>query len=91
MGEEFVNHPQNAINQLKNNTSGNISVKNGRLYNGGASQYTTIGTRSFDPEEVIGNEDMPIREVKNGAMTGNLKVNNGNIYVDGYGTVTLVE
>lgn len=92
MVESVVGETQKLIQNLKNNNSGNLKLKNGRLYVEGPNTYTTITGTTFGNEAVKGNEGNELRRAKNATNhTGNIYVQNGRIYANGYGKITLVD
>ncbi|MDY6774016.1 MAG: hypothetical protein SVS85_02350 [Candidatus Nanohaloarchaea archaeon] len=96
MGESVTSEESQAIYKLKNNRSGNLKLKNGRLAvdTGTDTYYTTIvGDQDFGNEAVGGDEEDQLRKAESHpTATGDLYLSNGYLYLTNYtGKVTLVD
>lgn len=96
MTESKQGESHTAINQLKNNRSGNLKLKNGRLAidTGTNTYYTTaVGSQTFGNEAVGGDETEELRKAESHpSATGDLYLSNGYLYLtNATGKVTLVD
>jgi hypothetical protein len=91
MPESVASDTFNALNRVKTNATGNISIKNGKVYNDGESRYTTIGDPGGPTNEAIRDQDsLSLTQAKNFNGTADLTVSNGNLRATGYGSITLI-
>lgn len=95
MPETYRNKAQVAIGQLKNNRTGNLKLKNGRLAvdTGTNVYYTTVDGGTAETEAIVGQVSEDLRRAKNASThTGNLYLSGGKLYATGYiGTITLID
>jgi len=93
--ESKSNETAKAIQGLKNNRTGQIKLKNGRIAvdTGTNTHYTTlIAEEAEGNEAVAGNENRELKKAKDAeSHTGSIYIQNGNIYASGYGTITLID
>ena len=95
MGNAVENFtPQQDIGQLKNNISGSLQLSNGRLVadtGTGTTPVTIVGTQPFDRSVRANPQDELTRAQSHPSATGDLYVQNGNLYLtNDSGQVTLV-
>lgn len=96
MSENIVNNVKDAIGTLKNNRTGSLKLKNGRLAidTGTDTHYTEIigdNQAENENEAIAGDNQHGVNKAKNATdHTGDLYAENGNLYAEGYGQITLV-
>lgn len=95
MAESFRGENHNAVFSLRNNRSGELKLKNGRLaIDTGTSTYYTTLVGNYQEEAMAGDEDEVLRYAASpySTATGSLYLSNGYIYLtNATGQVTLID